>query len=162
MQEQYINPRFPLQIIDEDCDLSHYHRLGDIAVTAQNMCTGVVSSSASRGSVCSDIGQWSLSQGLSSHRKRNGNPPPFILFHASALLGYLGSTLLVPETKSAIVILGNTLGLQDAPNWVSGLLLETLLDTPEKNDYVKLTREAAHAGSKLFPTCFNRLKRREY
>lgn len=34
----------------------------------------------------------------------------FILFHASALLGHLGSAVLVPETRSAIVILGNTLG----------------------------------------------------
>jgi hypothetical protein len=83
--------------------------------------------------------------------------PPFILFHASALLGYVGSTLLVSETKSAIVVLGNTLVLQDAPNWVSSLLLETLLDTPEKNDYVK-PHEAAHAGSKLFSDMFQSLE----
>ncbi len=83
--------------------------------------------------------------------------PPLILFHSSALLGYLGCVILVPETQTTIVVLTNTLGLQDAPNWVAGLLLETLLDCPKKNDYAELAKEAAECAAGLFPAMYHEL-----
>jgi hypothetical protein len=84
--------------------------------------------------------------------------PPHIIFHASALLGYLGAAILIPETQSAIVVLANTLGLQDAPNWISSMLLEELIDVPHRNDYASLAKEAAGNAAKLFPDMFKLLE----
>jgi CubicO group peptidase (beta-lactamase class C family) len=76
---------------------------------------------------------------------------PEILYHFGSLIGYLGSSTLIPKTKSAIVVETNTLANSDAANWIGSLILETVLDAPEKNDYVQVAKEAAAIQAQGFP-----------
>lgn len=39
--------------------------------------------------------------------------------------------MLVPETENAIVVLANTLALNDVPDWAGQMVLEALLDVPK-------------------------------
>ena len=43
---------------------------------------------------------------------------PAVLYHAGSLVGYLSSIILLPETKSAIIVLVNTLTNQDLVDWI--------------------------------------------
>ena len=76
---------------------------------------------------------------------------PTVLYHAGSLVGYLSSTLLLPETNSAIVVLVNTLANQDPADWIGQALLEALLDVPSPHDFVHLANEARDTYAGLFP-----------
>lgn len=56
----------------------------------------------------------------------------------------------LPDTKSAIVVLTNTLGLNDAADWVAHLVLEEMLEVPDKNDYVAAARTSVAENAKWY------------
>lgn len=76
---------------------------------------------------------------------------PEVFYHAGSVVGFLTSVTLIPSTDSAIVVLSNTLVSQDLPDWVGLLLLETLLDVPDKVNFIPYALEAAETWSKGFP-----------
>ncbi|KAM5372484.1 hypothetical protein ACJZ2D_007522 [Fusarium nematophilum] len=67
------------------------------------------------------------------------------LWHQGSLVGSTSFVLLLPETESAVVVLTNTMALNDAADWIGQLQVETLLDSPAhaRNDYVKLASSSA-------------------
>jgi hypothetical protein len=65
-----------------------------------------------------------------------------VINHNGCLSSSLAAVLLLPESQSAIVVLMNTLANNDAADWIAQLLLETLIDSPEKNDYEALAQES--------------------
>lgn len=76
---------------------------------------------------------------------------PVIYYHAGSVVGYLASLTLIPETKSAIVVLPNTLSNQDTADWVGMILLEALLNSPERTDIIPYAKEAAETWARAFP-----------
>ncbi|PVH88846.1 beta-lactamase/transpeptidase-like protein [Cadophora sp. DSE1049] len=72
-----------------------------------------------------------------------------VLHHNGNLSGFLASIMIIPETETAIVVLGNSMPFTDPPDLVGQLLLESLLEEPVPNDYVQLARKsrAAHEAS---------------
>nr|POE77996.1 hypothetical protein CFP56_09637 [Quercus suber] len=80
-------------------------------------------------------------------------PSQLILFHQGSLPGALAIVMLLPATESAIVILTNTLALNDVPDWVGQLVLEELLNVPknERNDYVAAARVSASENLEWYP-----------
>lgn len=75
-----------------------------------------------------------------------GLKPKLIYHHNGSLAAFLSSVILIPDTTSAIVVLTNSLANNDCADWIGQLLLETLIDTPEKNDYEQLARESAKSS----------------
>ena len=63
------------------------------------------------------------------------------LNHAGSMAGAMTAVTLFPDSKSAIIVLTNTLGLSDTSDTVSQLLTEILFDMPEKHDFVDLTQK---------------------
>ncbi|KAI0542824.1 putative D-aminoacylase [Xylaria digitata] len=70
-----------------------------------------------------------------------GAPPTRILYHNGSMPGYLISVHLIPETQTVIVILGNTLAFSDLPDYVGGLILNTILGAKDEVDFLSLVRE---------------------
>ena len=68
-----------------------------------------------------------------------------IIYHQGSLAGYTSSLFLVPDTESAVVVLSNSISLNDCADWVGQLILEALLDVEERNDYVNYAKESADA-----------------
>lgn len=66
------------------------------------------------------------------------------VWHHGSLVGALSFIMMLPETESAVVVLSNTLALNDTPDWIGELLVETLLDSPIRNDYVRLAYATAN------------------
>ena len=71
------------------------------------------------------------------------SPPRLILSHQGYHSGFFGAVNLLPETQSAIVVLTNTLGLNDCADWVGQLILETLMNVGEPQDYIEWARDSA-------------------
>lgn len=65
-----------------------------------------------------------------------GAPSQLVIYHHGSLRDALAAFLLLPDNESAIVVLTNTLALNDTPDWVAQLVLEELLEVPDRNDYV--------------------------
>ena len=68
-------------------------------------------------------------------------PSMTTLNHAGMMPGARTAVILFPDSKSAVIVLSNTLGLSDAADTVSQLLTETLFDAPKKHDFVDLTKK---------------------
>ena len=67
---------------------------------------------------------------------RKGAPSQLVIYHHGSLRDALIAFLLLRDNESAIVALTNTLALNDTPDWVDQLVLEELLEVPDRNDYV--------------------------
>lgn len=75
-----------------------------------------------------------------------GSKPKLVYHHNGSLAAFLSSVILIPDTNSAIVVLTNSLANNDCADWIGQLILETLIDSPEKNDYEQLARESAKSS----------------
>lgn len=72
------------------------------------------------------------------------------LWHQGSLVGATSFVMMLPETESAVLVLTNTMALNDAADWIGQLLVETLLDSPVRNDYVYLASASAERALKLY------------
>lgn len=69
-------------------------------------------------------------------------PSRLVFYHQGSLPGALSAVILLPETQSSIVVMTNTLALNDCADWVGQLVLETLIGIKDKNDYLELSRRS--------------------
>ncbi|KAF2801728.1 beta-lactamase/transpeptidase-like protein [Mytilinidion resinicola] len=74
-----------------------------------------------------------------------GTAKRLLRYHNGSLVGFFSSIHILPDTDTAIVVLCNSLAKNDAADWIGQLLLESILDTPEKNDYLDLATKSAAA-----------------
>ena len=80
-----------------------------------------------------------------------GSKEKTIIYHQGSLAGYTSSPFLIPDTESAIVILSNSICLNDCADWAGQLILEDLLGVEERNDYMKYAMESADAHLAKYP-----------
>lgn len=80
-------------------------------------------------------------------------PRSLSFFHQGSLPGALSIVILLPDTNSVIIVLSNSLALNDVPDWVGQLVLEELLEVPalERNDYIKAARTSVAENLKWYP-----------
>jgi len=72
-----------------------------------------------------------------------GTPPTKMVYHNGAMNGAMSAVYLLPELQSAIVTLSNSFDLCDTPDWIAQLLVETVINIPELNDYVVLAKKTS-------------------
>ena len=80
-----------------------------------------------------------------------GSKEKTIIYHKGSLAGYTSSLFLIPDTESAIVVLTNSIRLNDCADWAGQLILEDLLGVEERDDYVKYAMESADAHLAKYP-----------
>ncbi|KAK0646949.1 beta-lactamase/transpeptidase-like protein [Cercophora newfieldiana] len=68
--------------------------------------------------------------------------PLLMLYHQGSTVGYYAHIALFPDTKSAVVVLSNSIALTDAPDWISRATIQTLFDLKDGHDYALLAAEA--------------------
>ena len=77
-----------------------------------------------------------------------GGPSHLVIYHQESLPGALAAVNLVPDTESAIVVLTNSLALNDTADWVGQLVLEELLEVPERKDYIRAVESCVEENAK--------------
>lgn len=79
------------------------------------------------------------------------HPSELILYHQGSMPGNLAAVNLIPGKSGAIVVLTNSLALNDTADWIGELLLEAYLGVRNRNDYVSLAQETAAAALMWYP-----------
>lgn len=90
-----------------------------------------------------------------------GIPSRLVIYHQGSLPGALAAAILLPETQSAIVVMTNTLALNDCADWVGQLVLETLIGVKDKNDYLELSRKSVASSLAWHSTVEAALKKKQ-
>ena len=67
-------------------------------------------------------------------------------WHQGSLVGFTSFVALLPEYEAAVVVLTNSTALNGSADWIGQLLLEPVLESPERNDYVHLAMESARVA----------------
>ncbi|KAI0017951.1 beta-lactamase/transpeptidase-like protein [Xylariomycetidae sp. FL0641] len=80
-----------------------------------------------------------------------GAASTLVFYHQGSRPGTLCAAAMLPEHDASVVVMSNSLGLNDCPDWVLQLVVEELLAVPERNDYLALSRESAAATLKWYP-----------
>lgn len=70
-----------------------------------------------------------------------------IIYHQGSLAGYTSSLFLIPDTESTIVVLSNSISLNDCADWVGQLILEDLLGVEERNGLCEICKEERRCTS---------------
>lgn len=86
-----------------------------------------------------------------------GAPSQLVIYHQGSPPGALAAVLLLPNNESAIVVLTNTLALNDTPDWVAQLVLEELLEVPYRNDYLTAAKMSVAENAKWYSSTVEEL-----
>lgn len=70
-----------------------------------------------------------------------GGPSQLVLYNQGCMPGSSSGVWLMPEIKAGVVVLQNSLASIDTADFIGQLLLETLLQPTEPNDYVDIARQ---------------------
>jgi CubicO group peptidase (beta-lactamase class C family) len=79
-------------------------------------------------------------------------------WHQGSLVGDTSFVMLLPETESAVVVLTNSMALNDAADWIGQLLVEKLLASPKRNDYAQLASLSAKRAIEKYEKLTNELE----
>lgn len=81
-----------------------------------------------------------------------GNPehPRLAIYHHGMLVGFNNAVYLFPESETAVVLLSNAVAINDGPDWLGHLIIQTLFDDPIKHDYVTLARQTLAFGLETY------------
>ena len=81
-----------------------------------------------------------------------GGASRLCLYHEGLMPGSSTNVYTFPETMTAVVVLQSGVALNDCPDWISHLLIETIFDVPQRNDFVQLARDSAERMLTLVPS----------
>ena len=87
---------------------------------------------------------------------KEGNP--IVLTHGGSMAGYHTFLTLIPELDIVFVVLTNSIALADPAGWINQYLIETIVDSPVKNDYIKLAQDAAQSHIDSYPQILKELE----
>lgn len=90
-----------------------------------------------------------------------GHPSELILYHQGMMAGNLAAVNLIPSTKGAIIVLTNSLALNDTADWLGQLYLEAYLGVKERNDYITLSEEAVKGTLRWYPDILAELQQNQ-
>ncbi|KAH7133725.1 penicillin-binding protein [Dactylonectria macrodidyma] len=76
-----------------------------------------------------------------------GLPPIFTYYHQSAGLGYFSALFTFPETLSGVVVLTNSIPLNNAADWIAQVVVSALFRFSNTADYVELAKESWNCKS---------------
>lgn len=71
-----------------------------------------------------------------------GSHPMMTYYHQGAGIGYYSALFTFPETQSAVVVLTNSIPLNDAADWIAQVLVSALFGFTDNVDYIHFAQES--------------------
>ncbi|XXH04730.1 hypothetical protein Hte_011152 [Hypoxylon texense] len=88
------------------------------------------------------LGMISPNRTLESPTLGKSSPSVLLYGHQGDVPGYSSNLYIIPETKSALVILSNGTGLSDATDWIAQDLIQTMYGLQPPVDFMDVARKA--------------------
>ncbi|KAF2438274.1 beta-lactamase/transpeptidase-like protein [Karstenula rhodostoma CBS 690.94] len=85
-------------------------------------------------------------------------PSHLVIYHQGSMPGNLAAVNLLPATGGAIIVLTNSLALNDAADWLGQLYSEAYLGVRKRHDYVALAKETVQSALEWHPRLIDELK----
>ncbi|EJP60755.1 penicillin-binding protein [Beauveria bassiana ARSEF 2860] len=84
-----------------------------------------------------------------------------VIYHQGSLPGSLALAALLPDLDSAVIVLTNSLALNDVADWVGQLVIEELINVTSdlKNDFISLAEKAVAKNLEWYPSVVEDLKK---
>lgn len=73
----------------------------------------------------------------------SGSNARIVIYHGGSQAGYTSFMSILPEVDLSLVVLTNSIGFGDPSGWINELLVATLINSPDKTNFIKLATEAA-------------------
>ncbi|KAG4287344.1 hypothetical protein FPRO06_04996 [Fusarium proliferatum] len=90
-----------------------------------------------------ELGMLSLNGPQREHVIGRKSRPRLVLYHNGGMSGYLTAFYLFPDTNSAIVVLGNSHGLGDGPDWSAQAIAQAMFDFQPPIDFAEVSKQRA-------------------
>ncbi|KAF9770015.1 hypothetical protein IL306_012482, partial [Fusarium sp. DS 682] len=90
-----------------------------------------------------ELGMLSLNGPQREHVIGQKSRPRLVLYHNGGQSGYLTAFYLFPETRSAIVALGNSCGLGDGPDWSVQAIVQAMFSLQPPIDFAEVSKQRA-------------------
>ncbi|KAK0611637.1 beta-lactamase/transpeptidase-like protein [Immersiella caudata] len=89
-----------------------------------------------------------------------GNPehPRLALYHHGMFAGFNSAVYIYPVTETVVLLLSNSVAINDGPDWISHLIIQTLFDDPFKHDHVALAQDTLSFGLSSYERIENEFK----
>ncbi|OAK99981.1 beta-lactamase/transpeptidase-like protein [Phaeosphaeriaceae sp. SRC1lsM3a] len=82
---------------------------------------------------------------------KNLSKPRLGFWHQGSNMCTLNFVTLLPDTRTAVVVLSNGLANNDVSDWIGQLLLQTIFEDPEPVDYLELAKLSAARSNARWP-----------
>ncbi|KAK0648954.1 putative D-aminoacylase [Cercophora newfieldiana] len=69
-----------------------------------------------------------------------------VLYHHGMLVGFTSAVYIFPESLTVVLLLSNSVAINDGPDWIGHLIIQTLCNDPFRHDYVALARRTLSPG----------------
>ncbi|KAI0202548.1 beta-lactamase/transpeptidase-like protein [Astrocystis sublimbata] len=95
------------------------------------------------------LGAIGINPELLQHRSKRmpdvarGHESTLVFYHNGSMSGNLAAINLIPSTQGAVLVLTNSLALNDVADWIGQLYLEAYLGVADRNDYILWAHETA-------------------
>lgn len=80
-----------------------------------------------------------------------GSSSKLVFYHQGSFPGAFSAIAMIPELNIAVGVLSNAMGLNDCPDWIIQLIVEEILGSPERNDYIAAARRSAAVTLDWYP-----------
>ncbi|KAK0732537.1 hypothetical protein B0T21DRAFT_412710 [Apiosordaria backusii] len=88
--------------------------------------------------------------------------PRIALYHHGMLIGFNNAVYLFPETETAVLLLSNSVAINDGPDWIGHLIIQTLFNDTIQHDYLALARDTLAFGLESYNRIENEFKAELY
>ncbi|KAF5686947.1 beta-lactamase transpeptidase [Fusarium circinatum] len=90
-----------------------------------------------------ELGMFSLNGPQREHIIGQNSRPRLVLYHNGGMSGYLTAFYLFPETRTAVVALGNSYSLGDGPDWSAQAIVQAMFNLEPRIDFAEVSSQRA-------------------
>lgn len=87
-----------------------------------------------------------------------GAASKLVIYHQGSFPGFLSAVFMIPDEDVVLLVLTNSLAFNDAADWLGQMVLEYIIDSPQKTDFVKLAEETRNTTLRMYRTFEDHLK----
>lgn len=80
-----------------------------------------------------------------------------VWYHNGSLPGAFSAVYLLPDTETVIVVLSNSLGRTDTPDWIGQLLVEAVTEEENPHDFVQIAKKTRDIHLSQYPKLQQRM-----
>lgn len=80
----------------------------------------------------------------------HGTASKLVIYHQGNFPGFLSSVFMIPDEDVVLLVLTNSLAFNDAADWLGQMVLEHIVDSPQKTGFVELAERSKETTLSMY------------